>query len=995
MTELKNTPDKIKKTTPFSRFTDNWIYIFIGFLSSAFLMLLVYYCYDIIPFGGRTVLRMDLFHQYGPLFAEFVDRVKGLKTFFYSWNTGGGGAFLGNYFNYLSSPLGDLIALIFGHKNVPEAIGTMVLIKNALAASTLAYYLKSRHKINNFSISAFGIMYAFCGFFIAYYWNIMWIDAMYLLPLIILGIEKIIDERKCRLYVITLALSFFANYYMSYMICIFSVFYFLVHFISTSKFTDSYSDIPVSTDENGNTVSTSFNKIFYNKFLRSGFTFAISSVVAVALVAVAVIPTYLCLKTCSATSGTFPEESQYYNTVFDFLANHLASLEPTIRSSGDTVLPNVYCGILSIVLIPLYLFCDNISAKKKAAHVVFLAIFFIGFNLNYANYILHAFHSPNDLPFRFSFIYSFLLVKMGFEVIVHIRDISSKAIIGSGLGVLFFIIAVQQLGMGNVDDTTIYVSIGFTALYTLILQLMRKKEYAQSAVSLLLMCSVFAEVAIADIDHIKITQEKVNFVNGYSDFRALKEKLDNVEGNDDYRMELTYNNTIMDPSWFNYNGISVFSSMAYEKSANMQDRLGLDSNYINSYIYHSQTPVYNAMMSLKYLVKNDDTAINKELFDFVARCGKFSAYKNKYWLPLGFCVNQDMLTDFDASGINPFEIQNDFWYYSTGTFNILKPIEATDYEVDNIVESEDFLTENFTCVKENSDADGKLKINFDIPKTQNVYLYFDPIEIENINVYNKTNSFSVNQNVDESYILDCGLCKKGDTLTVEIPLEGDVDTDTIECYMYGLDKAILDAGYEILSHSAMEITSFDETHIKGTVTAAEGKALYTSVNYDEGWTVYVDGKEAKKEAIGDALIGIKLEPGKHEIEFKYFPQGLALGGIISASTLVVLIAYVVVSSLLKKGKKAPVSATEEPYAEDDSGTPKGIEAMMIEDLGEDATVEKAEALLEPVDEYEGQLEKNAIGLSKADELLGTQKLNLKEILEAAEKENFGNGEDNQ
>ena len=169
------------------RFWDRNVYVILAFICSAVLMLLVYYCFEIIPFGNKTVLRMDLYHQYGPLFAELHDRLTQFRSLFYSWNTGGGGAFIGNYFNYLSSPIGMLLALIFGHENIPEAIGSMVLLKNALAAASMAYYLKKSNAKNDFTVSAFGILYAFCGFFIAYYWNIMWIDAMYLLPLIVLG----------------------------------------------------------------------------------------------------------------------------------------------------------------------------------------------------------------------------------------------------------------------------------------------------------------------------------------------------------------------------------------------------------------------------------------------------------------------------------------------------------------------------------------------------------------------------------------------------------------------------------------------------------------------------------------------------------------------------------------------------------------------------------------------------------------------------------------
>lgn len=974
-----------EKNSRFSRFTDNWIYVILAFLCSAVLMILVYYCYEIIPFGGRTVLRMDLFHQYGPLFAEFYDRLTQFKSFLYSWNTGGGGAFLGNYFNYLSSPVGDLIALVAGHSRIPEAIGVMVLIKNALAASTLAYYLKRKFGRNDFSIAAFGLMYAFCGFFIAYYWNIMWIDAMYILPLVVLGIENIINERKCRLYVIALAFSFFANYYMSYMICIFAIFYFLVHFISTCAFKDRYGDIPVKTDENGNEKSTTFNKIIYNRFLRSGVLFAASSVLAVAVVAFALIPTYFCLKSCSATSGTFPAEPEWYNSIFDFLANHIASLEPTIRSSGDTVLPNVYCGILTVILVPLYLFCDKISAKAKAAHIVLLGIFFLGFNLNMANYVLHAFHFPNDLPFRFSFIYSFFLVTMAYEVLVHIKSFSAKAIVGTGAGVILFTVLVEKLGMENVDDATVYTTIGFVALYTIVLCLMRKKEYAQSAVALLLMCSVFAEVAVADIDHFSITQEKVNFVNGYTDFRNLKNKLDEKEGNDTYRLEVTDINTLMDASWFDYNGISVFSSMAYEKSANFQNQFGLDSNYINSYIYYAQTPVYNAMMGLKYIVNSDsEIKLNEKYYKHIADCGKFSAYENNYYLPIGFCVNTEM-PDMEVAMTDPFAVQNDFWYYATGLYGVLDQIHAADSETDNIEPSESYLEDSFTAFKQNTDGEGTLRIKFQIPEDENVYLYFDAYDVDTLTVTSESGEFSKNQSIDEPYILDCGLCKKDEILTVEFTLDGETDSCSAECYMYGLDEEQLDKGYEIVKKNVLNVEEFKETYIKGTVTVPENKMLFTSINYDSGWTVLVDGKETQITKIGDALIGINMPAGEHMVEFKYMPDGLLMGLIISAAALVILILFTVLNKFRGKRIRKSQHSPKADFKAEADAAPKGIEAMMAEDIGKDATVEDAESLLEPVDIYEGQLEKNAEGLSKMDEILHTQKLDLKAILEAAEK----------
>ena len=138
-----------------------------------------------------------------------------------------------------------------------------------------------------------------------------------------------------------------------------------------------------------------------------------------------------------------------------------------------------------------------------------------------------------------------------------------------------------------------------------------------SVVSILLLCCVISEIALGNTDHYSANQSKESYTSDYADFREIKTKLDEQDGSF-YRMELTDLRTRMDPSWYNYNGVSVFSSMAYEKVANIQQDVGMFGNYINSYTYRLQTPVYNAMFGLKYIVDNDSTDMNpllyKELF---------------------------------------------------------------------------------------------------------------------------------------------------------------------------------------------------------------------------------------------------------------------------------------------------------------------------------------------------------------------------------------------
>ncbi|MBR6335222.1 MAG: YfhO family protein, partial [Clostridia bacterium] len=285
-------------------FKDN-LYCWVSMLCAGLIMLLVYFCFELFPFGEVTILRMDLYHQYGPLFAEFYDRVTGLKSFIYSWTSGMGGPFLGNYFNYLSSPWA-IIMLIFGHKNMPEAIAAMIFVKAVCSAGSFTLFLKKSQGRHDFTTAAFGLLYSMCGYFVAYYWNVMWIDAMVYFPMVMYGIEKIVNKRRPGVYIVSLALTLISNYYMGYMTCIFSVLFFITYYIMKCDITALADNTVYYYDAQGNKKYSFIEKVKGSLLVRSGVTFALGSLAAGALVAVALIPTVVILKSCSATSGSWP-----------------------------------------------------------------------------------------------------------------------------------------------------------------------------------------------------------------------------------------------------------------------------------------------------------------------------------------------------------------------------------------------------------------------------------------------------------------------------------------------------------------------------------------------------------------------------------------------------------------------------------------------------------------------------------------------------------------
>ncbi|MCL2508036.1 MAG: YfhO family protein [Oscillospiraceae bacterium] len=881
-------------------------FIMLAFFCSAVIMLLVFYCFDMRPFGDVTILRMDLYHQYGPLFAELYERVKDGGSLLYSWNTGMGGSFLGNFFNYLSSPL-LFVIFFFKHADIPDAIALMILLKASFASAAFTYFLKHTQGRHDHVTAAFGVLYSFCGFFIAYYWNVMWIDAMAIFPLVIVGLERILEKRRFLLYTFSLFLVMASNYYMATMVCLFSLVYFFIRYFSSYGIRDTFS---------GDVKPGLVARVKDSRFIGALSVFGFASLLAAALALFALLPTVFVLRSCSATSGTWPEKYRLYFAVMDFLANHLAGIEPTIRSSGEDVLPNVYCGILTLVLMPLYLLTKSISVKEKTLSVLLLGFLFFSFNLNYLNYIWHGFHFPNDLPYRFSFIYSFVILTLGFRAFTRIKEFSGREVFLAGLGVALFIVIVQKVRSKNVDDFTVLVSLAFTVVYTLILILFRNVKLQETSLALLLLCCVISEAAIANTDHYSMNQEKKHFSGDYEDFAAIKQKLDEYDGGF-YRMELAnFLRTRMDPAWYNYNGLSTFSSMASERLSNLQSYLGIYGNFINSYTYNAQTPVYNAMTSLKYLVKKTtaDGLENREIYDEIFIEETFSAYENNYYLPIAYYVNSSVTDWAFVNRENPFEVQSDYFLRATGVQDVFTKMEVSDVYYNNVKDIYNaYDMGELSFEKENGSSHGSIAVTINSPETRNCYLYVKSRNVDSISV--SSEHFNRSQGIDEAYILDLGVCEAGQNLLVDIPIKEDSTYGSVIFYAYGIDMGVFEQGYNILKAGQLNVTVFEDTHIAGTFKARGGGLLYTSIPYDEGWKITVDGQRVPLSdyvRIGDALLGINVTSGDHAIEMKYEPVGFRFSCTVSVLSFIALVAFMILVSILRKRRPVMSPAAQGP-----------------------------------------------------------------------------------
>lgn len=1043
------------------------------------IMCIIFFFHDnTLLLGENTVLRMDLYHQYCPLYAEVYDRIISGDSIVYSWTSGLGGNFLGNFFNYCSSPFA-FVMFLFGHENIPEAIAFMILLKAVFASVAFTYYInKSNNEVRKESI-VFGLFYAFSAYFVAFSWNIMWLDAFAFFPLVILGIERIIQYNKPLTYIIAMSMTMITNYYLAYMVCILSVMYFIYFYFGRYEFSSkifkpaqpvvitqdntqlstdadktevneseaeiesfgsnntepdincissddsttpenaaetltenvsdcseesSFTELITETSQDNITGKTAKHKFKDNRFWVTGWTFALSSVLCFCLAAFALIPIAYCLQSSSATGGSMPKDYKQYFDIFTFIANHLPGIEPTIRSSGDNVIPNVYCGLLTVILLPLYFFSSKIPGKQKIVSAILLMACLIGFTLNYFNFIWHGFHMPNDLPYRWSFAYSFFLLIIAYKAYRNINEFSNKALIGVGFAVMCFVVLVEKLDIPNADELTILLSVIFTILYLAILGMMKSPRYKKNAIISLLFFTVILEIVVSDTPKIVMQQPKDNYASDYPYYQEISDKVEADDKELFYRTELSKLRARMDPSWYGYNGTSTFTSMAYEHTAKMVRKLGVFGNNINSYTYYPQTPIFNSFFNIKYIYDNmnfietnypDDNSnenqeinsetLNSDSVGFTETQGltestlsdnsseiipesiidpsddnkvfiegdnyidlytakdsneDFEAFEYNYFLPLMFSVNRDV-TEWDYSMANPFEVQNSLMKSATGIDDILIPVDATSFDADNIKPvniSTINSTNTFTVSKTTTGKVGEATVYLVPEQCGNYYIFVGGSTLQSLNIEVGDLVYNYVTSSISSFILDVGYLDSSDEIKVTYKLSDSTNSANVTFKAAVLDAEKFEEAYDkILSNGIIELESFDETELSGTITVNNDNALlWTSIPYDEGWNIYVDGElmsytkvnddtgavteEGDIVSVGNGVIGIKIAPGTHQIKLEYKPGGLSAGLMLTAVGLfavaLILIYKFWLSKFFDKKNLTPVFFRKPDYYND-------------------------------------------------------------------------------
>jgi uncharacterized membrane protein YfhO len=842
----------------------NMGYIYI-FLSAITIITTVYILQSVAPFGKNSLLTIDFFHQYGPMLGELYDRINNHSSLLYSFNMGMGLPFFRNYFNYLSSPF-NIILFLFTHNKLIMSYSIIIALKSIASAVTMFIFLTKKFKTKTLYFIPLALFYAYSAYFTAYYWNIMWLDGLVFLPIIILGLEKLIDDGNPLLYIISLALMLYANYFIAYMICLFCIIYFIGYLFIA-------------------------NGLKFKKNIKKCLLFAISSLIAGGLCAIFLIPMYKALTSISATSDAFPTSQYYEFNILEFFANHFSGVGSTVLNSGVSKAPNIACGVLCIALFFLFIINPRIKFKIKYIYINILLILVISFFWGPLDFIWHGFHVPNDLPFRYSFLYSFVFVIIAAYSLINLKHVKTKYIsITYGL-VMILISLLYFFHYKNINNDMILLNIATLTIYYLLFILARYFNKYKNTIYGVFIITAILEITISINNNWSILQYIEEFNADYNNIQTVDKYLKQHD-NKMFRVEKTNILTFNDPSWYNYYGFTTFSSMEYENMAVLIHNLGLPGNEINSYYYKQTTPVFDLMFNIKYFIGiNKDSKRYNEYYSY----SNLVANKAKYNVGLMFVVNKNLIK-WKYTSFDPFKIQNDFINKATGVNDIFKQIN--NYEKKIIYQEK-----------------GKTIVKYTI-KNINDTIYFynnsgdiDYMLIDNSLYYNNQdyNYGNVNNGViiynyedyNEKRIIPVTASNKEYSIYV-----GYNNYYSDDVLIYTIDDNNLNLAYKVLNDNKVNIIDFKEDNINASIDAKEDKLIYTSIPYDEGWHVYIDDQEVETSKIGNALLAFNITKGKHNIQIKYRIPYIKIGATISSISLIALL------FLIYKIKQKKVSTKE-------------------------------------------------------------------------------------
>lgn len=818
----------------------------------------------VYPFGDQQILKSDAWHQYYPFLAELQNKLKSGESLYYTWNNGLGTNFWVLIAYYCSSPL-NLLTVLIPQSLLRIAYTVFTAVKIGAAGLFCAIFLRQVFCRNDVSLTVFGSFYAFSAYMMGYYWNIMWLDSVAMLPLVILGTYALVKYGRFKLYVISLALTMLCNYLIGAYVCIFVFFTFFM--------------LCISLKQSGKELLGRF-------FLIAG-----CSLTALAMAAIFLVPTYFAVMNTYRAQTYLPALTEHSVGVAELVARLAAVVPPTSLEGA----PNLYCGLPCVLLAILYVCAPGIPLRQKLCTLFMLVFLVLSCAMALLESMWNGFRETNMLPGRFSFLFCFMLIVTAYQALPEIERLSGKRLIAliagaAALTAACFLAYGIKIALLNACALLGYI----------VLSLLLSSGAMRRRVVLVLLCAAAVGEAgfsaYRGFSNFGFTSYEEYDKDG-AELRALQET---IEAQDEgfFRMTAIPAHTINDPSLFGYRGVTTFNSLVPSEQMNTMFLMGSSASRGKNRCHYGNlaSPFTNALLNLNYLIVKDGRAVDETYLEKIQYPGNMEVYRNEAPLSVGFMA-QPSTAGALPKDANAFIRQNALFTNMTGLEEALfEPVERTSSSFEGLQMSvdEDGL-DHYVLQGEN--AQGQVSYTFTMPRSGILYGYIYSLDVHDLVVQCEQDRWEYDTDVPGIFCV--GRFEEGQQVCFTWGVQAQ---ELSICAFAGvLNEDAFSRGMQTLSDELLQVESFTDTSLSGTIDVKETGYFFTSIPYEKGWTLYVDGSEREITPYQNAWIAVEaLEAGHHTIALSFEPAGLRIGIGTSLAGVVVFAAACLLDDRKKK-----------------------------------------------------------------------------------------------
>ncbi|ODJ52136.1 copper ABC transporter permease [Brochothrix thermosphacta] len=838
----------------------NFIYYIWAFMIPLVIMALVYYSLGIYWGSERSILASDSFSQYSNFHASLNNVLHGKASLFYNWNLGLGF----NYYALMSYYLGGIFpffVVFFSNANMPDVLYLMTIVKVGVIGLSFWIYAKETFKINHYFHLGLSVAYALMSFVGAYSMSIMWLDALIYLPMVVLGINRLLQKSKPTLLFVAYALLFISNYYMGFMVGIFTVMYVICMVI---------------LEPEGR--------------LRKLVLYFSTSILAGLTSMIMILPMILDLRNNGEKLSTITSFLTEETHLWDMVVKSMIGVYDTTKYNS---IPFTYVGLLPLIMAIFFFVTPKIALKTKVVLGSLLMIISISFNISALNLFWQGMHSPYMFLFRYSYLFSFTVVMLaGYGLAKYERKDSGKLVVISVILAAVFLgvkYLLPETLYTYVTMDSLYLTLAFLLIYVVIFSLAGFNKDIKKYLALLLVIVMVSEAAVNMRTMINGVLSDWNYPartaysEPYSTYREVVEKTVGKDTKEFYRTETMNPVSANDAINYGFNGISQFSSVRNRNALSFMNDLGFKSRGTNLNIrYGNNTLLMDALFGVRYNISK--VPINKFGFSQYSNDKGYYVFRNTDALPLGM-VTADKINNFKVKPKDNLGTQAAlFSQLAKSTNTYFTRNQPAVVSTENITLSKDTNSGNVTYTAIKDKIDKKITWKVHVPANKQAYMSLWPTDygqlssssvLMTVNGINKATQLSINGQYH-----DLGYYPKAQDIEFTTNFYG---TDVITLSDPVVVFMDVNQYQDDVARIAQNGVDFKVEGRKATadVTVKEAKqTIFTTIPYDKGWKLYVDGKLTPINSVNDAFLSLPVEKGKHKIELVFFPEGLVSGIIL-------------------------------------------------------------------------------------------------------------------